>query len=84
MPPALRANYDHSWRNDAGSRDPAPVLSRPHPPGKDSLAPISAPSAVTTGKAIQRAPYGRQIGPSALCGSCISSVLYFGTGVQLE
>jgi len=48
MPPALRANYDHSWRNDAGYLKAAPrKLERracESGRGKDSLAPISAPS----------------------------------------
>jgi hypothetical protein len=60
MPPALRANYDHSWRNDAGYLKAAPrKLERracESGRGKDSLAPISAPSAVTNAKASQRAP----------------------------
>ena len=58
MPPALRANYDHSWRNDAGYLKAAPrKLERracESGRGKDSLAPIA--SAVTNAKASQRAP----------------------------
>ena len=60
MPPALRANYDHSWRNDAGYLKAAPrKLERgacESGRGKDSLAPISAPLAVINAKASQRAP----------------------------
>jgi hypothetical protein len=49
MPPALRANYDHSWRNNAGYLKAAPrKLERRASnagSGKDSLVPISAPLA---------------------------------------
>jgi hypothetical protein len=55
MPPALRANYDHSYRNDAGYLKAAPVSWNAVPArsgrGKDSLAPMSAPS-VTNAKAL--------------------------------
>ncbi len=57
MPPALRANYDHSCRNDAGYLKAAPVSWNAAPArsgrSKDSLAPIIA---VTNAKASQRAP----------------------------
>jgi hypothetical protein len=58
MSPALRANYDHSWRNDTGYLKAAPVgwNAAPAGPARDSLAPISAPSAVTNAKASQGAP----------------------------
>ncbi len=60
MPPALRANYDHSCRNDAGYLKAAPVswnaaLTRSGRGQGFSGADIRS-LAVTNAKASQRAP----------------------------
>jgi hypothetical protein len=75
MPPALRANYDHSGGTTRGISRPHPVSwnAAPASPsrGKDSLSPISAPSAVTNAKASQRARRLSKV-PSALCDPCMT------------